>query len=98
RLLRIVDVHTVHRRVNDVIAARAEVDARVSAREVALRVRQRPVAFERAADRAAVRPELLHAELSQLVTTDDAQTKRHRSHPSAWGAVVATRILCRRVG
>jgi hypothetical protein len=47
-LLGVVDVDTVRRRIDDVVASRAEVDARVSARQVALAVGQDPVALERA--------------------------------------------------
>src|SRR5690606_33877171 len=92
-----VDVHAVHRRVDDVVAAGAEIDAGVPARQVALRVRQDPVALERATDRAAARAELLDAARPDpgAVAADDGQTKRHRNRPCARGAVVATRILPR---
>ena len=74
-LLGVVDVDAVRRRVDDVIAARAEVDARVAARQIALAVGKHPVALERAADRAAVVPELHRASFAEALamTTDDLQ-------------------------
>jgi hypothetical protein len=73
RLLRVVDVNAVRRGVDDVITARAEVDAGVTAGEITLPVGQYPVAFEGAADRAAVVPEFYAASFAEAlpVTTDD---------------------------
>ena len=75
RLLGIVDVDAVRRGVDDVIAAGAEIDARVAARQIALAVGKHPIAFERAADRAAVVPEVHRASFAEALTmtTDDLQ-------------------------
>src|SRR6478752_8689855 len=79
RLVGIVDVDAVRRRVDDVVAARAIVDARVPARYVALPVGQHPVALERAPDRTAFAAEFFRAALTESLTvaTDDLQAQRH---------------------
>ena len=79
RLLGAIDEDAVGRGVDDVVAAGAVVDARVSARQIALRIRQDPVAFERSADRAAVVPKLDAAPLAEalMVSADHSETQCH---------------------
>ena len=77
---RIVDVNAVRRSVDYVVAAGAIVDARVAARDVALAVRQYPIAFERAADRAAVAAEFFGGSFAEALplATGHLQAKGHK--------------------
>jgi hypothetical protein len=80
----IVDEDAVRRCIDDVVATRAKIDARVPARQEALAVGQDPVAFVRSADRAAAVTELLQAPLAEAVSVpaDDFQAQRHSGESS----------------
>src|SRR5690606_34405366 len=90
--LGVVHVDAVRRRVDDVVAAASEVDARVPAGQIAAGIRQHPVTAGRTADRAAGRPELHRAAFAELLAerADNLQTQSHTGRPCALSKVMTT--------